>query len=77
MKNLKRKVEENYRILKDGVKNEKLSIEEIDQISSELITFLVILTENGITQINEKESVDRYKERVWNIIENVGLLPEL
>jgi hypothetical protein len=77
MKNLKRKVEENYKILKDGVKNEKLSIEEIDQISSELITFLVILTENGITQINEKESVDRYKERVWNIIENVGLLPEL
>jgi hypothetical protein len=38
---------------------------------------LAILTNKGETRINEKESVDKYKERVWNIVENSGLLPEL
>ena len=77
MKDLRRDVENNYVILKKGVKNNTMSIQDIDTISRHLIDILSILTQRGVTQINEKESVDRYKERVWNIIENAGLLPEL
>jgi len=77
MSDLRRKVEVNYDILKEGIKKKRLTIDEIDLMTCELITFLAILTERGITQINEKNSVDRYKERVWNIVENAGLLPEL
>jgi hypothetical protein len=46
-------------------------------MTCELITFLSMLTEQRITHINADETVDRYKERVWNIVENAGLLPEL
>jgi len=77
MKDLKREVENNYVTLKKGVKSNTMSLEEIDVMSRYLIDVLSILTQKGVTQINEKESVDRYKERVWNIIENVGLLKEL
>ena len=74
MKDLRRDVENNYVILKKGVKNNTMSTQDIDTISRHLIDVLSILTQRGVTQINEKESVDRYKERVWNIIENAGLL---
>jgi len=67
----------DYQNLKKGIANNTLTIDEIDNITCELITILAMLTENGVTQINDKESVDRYKERVWNIVEKVGLLPEL
>jgi hypothetical protein len=77
MSDLRRKVEINYQILKNGIKENKLSIDEIDHMTCELISFLAILTDRGITHIDEKNTVDRYKDRVWNIIENVGLLPEL
>ena len=77
MKDLKREVENNYVTLKKGIKSNTMSLEEIDVMSRYLIDVLSILTQKGVTQINEKESVDRYKERVWNIIENVGLLKEL
>jgi hypothetical protein len=33
------------------------------------------MTDRGITEIGD-ETVDQYKERVWNLIERVGLLPE-
>ena len=77
MKDLKREVENNYVTLKKGIKSNTMSLEEIDVMSRYLIDVLSILTQKGVTQINEKESVDRYKERVWNIIDNVGLLKEL
>ena len=77
MKDLKREVENNYVTLKKGIKSNTMSLEEIDVMSRYLIDVLSILTQKGVTQINEKESVDRYKERVWNTIENVGLLKEL
>jgi len=77
MSDLVRKVEVKFDVLKRGVKDNSLSITDIDDMTCELITFLAILTERGITQINEKKSVDQYKERVWNIVENAGLLPEL
>jgi hypothetical protein len=77
MSDLVRKVEVKFDVLKRGVKDNSLSITDIDDMTCELITFLAVLTERGITQINEKKSVDQYKERVWNIVENAGLLPEL
>jgi hypothetical protein len=77
MSDLVRKVEVKFDVLKRGVKDNSLSVSDIDDMTCELITFLAVLTERGITQINEKKSVDQYKERVWNIVENAGLLPEL
>jgi hypothetical protein len=64
-----------YQFLKNGVKRNELSIEEIDKITRELLDYLSELTVRGITQIDD-ETVDLYKERVWNLIERVGLLPE-
>jgi non-homologous end joining protein Ku len=77
MLGLCKRVEKNYQVLKSGVKNNTLTIDEIDHMTCELITFLSMLTEQRITHINADETVDRYKERVWNIVENAGLLPEL
>jgi hypothetical protein len=77
MSDLRRKVEVKYDVLKRGVKNNTLSINDIDHMSCELITFLAVLTDRGVTHIDEDNTVDRYKERVWNIVENAGLLPEL
>ena len=77
MSDLRRKVEVKFDVLKRGVKDNSLSVSDIDDMTCELITFLAVLTKRCITQINEKKSVDQYKERVWNIVENAGLLPEL
>jgi len=52
-----------------------MSIEEVDLITCELIAELAILTEKNVTEINGV-SIDLYKDRVWWIVENAGLLPE-
>lgn len=77
MSDLRRKVEVNYDILKEGIRKKTLSINQIDHMTCELITFLAILTDRGITQVNGEYSVNWYKDRVWNIVEKSGLLPEL
>jgi hypothetical protein len=64
-----------YQILKNGVKRGELSIEDIDKVTRELLDYLSEMTDRGITEIGD-ETVDQYKERVWNLIERVGLLPE-
>jgi len=64
-----------YQILKNGVKRGELSIEDIDKVTRELLDYLSELTDRGVTEIGD-ETVDQYKERVWNLIERVGLLPE-
>lgn len=64
-----------YQILKNGVKRDELSIEEIDKVTRELLDYLSELTDRGVTEIGD-ETVDQYKERVWNLVERVGLLPE-
>ncbi len=64
-----------YQILKNGVKRGELSIEDIDKVTRELLDYLAEMTDRGITEIGD-ETVDQYKERVWNLIERVGLLPE-
>jgi hypothetical protein len=76
MVSLCKKVEKDFQILKSGVKNDTLTINEIDKMSFELLGVLGTLTQNNVVKINEKETVNTYKERVWMIIENVGLLAD-
>lgn len=73
--NLGRVVVAQYQILKDGMKKNQFTIDEIDTITRELLDYLSELTVRGITEIGN-ETVDQYKERVWNLIERVGLLSE-
>ncbi len=73
--NVGRVVVVKYQILKDGMKKNQFTIDEIDNITRELLDYLSELTVRGITEIGD-ETVDQYKERVWNLIERVGLLPE-
>ena len=76
MLKLCKKVEKDFQILKSGVKNDTLTINEIDKMSFELLGILGTLTQNNVVKINEKETINTYKERVWMIIENVGLLAD-
>lgn len=71
----KHTIEVKYLDLKTRFKSGELSIEEVDQITCELIAELAVLTTRGITEINGV-SIDLYKNRVWYIIELAGLLPE-
>ena len=76
MVSLCKKVEKDFQILKSGVKKDTLTINEIDKMSFELLGVLGTLTQNNVVKINEKETVNTYKERVWMVIENVGLLAD-
>jgi hypothetical protein len=71
----KHTIEVRYLDLKTRFKSGELSIEEVDQITCELIAELAVLTERGITEINGT-SIDLMKDRVWWIVEKAGLLPE-
>ena len=71
----KHTIEIDFLDLKNKFKANQLTTEEVDQITSKLIAELAVLTVNGITEINGV-SVDLYKDRVWWIVEKVGLLPE-
>jgi len=68
-------IEVKYLDLKKRFKAGEMSIEEVDQITCELIAELAILTERNVTEIGGI-SIDLYKDRVWWIVENAGLLPE-
>jgi hypothetical protein len=70
-----RLIEVKWQILKNAVKRDEMSIEEIDKVTRELLDILAEITINGVTHVMDT-SVDTYKERVWNLIERVGLLPE-
>lgn len=71
----KHPIEVKYLDLKKRFKAKEMSIEEVDLITCELITELARLTEKNVTEINGV-SIDLYKDRVWWIVENAGLLPE-
>ena len=71
----KHTIEVKFLDLKTRFKSGEMSIEEVDQITCELIAELAVLTINGVTEINGT-SIDLYKDRVWWIIEKAGLLPE-
>jgi len=71
----KHTIEVKYLDLKTRFKAGTISIEEVDQITCELIAELAVLTTKNITEINGT-SIDLMKDRVWWIIEKAGLLPE-
>lgn len=50
-------------------------LELFDILSTSLIDTLGELTMKGIVHI-EGIHIDKWKDRVWNLIENAGLLPE-
>jgi hypothetical protein len=68
-------IEQKWNIIKEKSKSNNYDIKELDHLTCDLIAHLTILTEMGITDI-EGVSVDRYKNRVWMVVENAGLLPE-
>lgn len=68
-------IEVKYLDLKKRFKAGEMSTEEVDQITCELIAELALLTERNVTEI-DGTSIDLYKDRVWWIVENAGLLPE-
>jgi hypothetical protein len=71
----KHTIEVKYLDLKTRFKAGTISIEEVDQITCELIAELAVLTTKGYTEINGT-SIDLMKDRVWWIVEKAGLLPE-
>ena len=74
-KKQKHTIEIDFLDLKTKFKANQLTTEQVDQITCKLIAELAVLTINGITEINGV-SIDLYKDRVWWVVENIGLLPE-
>lgn len=56
-------------------KKDGFDIEAFDVLSMDLINLLGECTMAGVTEV-EGLHVDKWKDRVWNLIENAGLLPE-
>jgi hypothetical protein len=74
-KKKKHTIEVKFLDLKNKFKLNQLTTEQIDQITSEIIAEMAVLTVKGFTEINGVP-IDLYKDRVWWIVEKAGLLPE-
>lgn len=68
-------IETKWLELKAKSKSKDINIDEIDQLTCRLIADLAELTDNGVEEI-DGVSIDLYKDRVWWVVEKVGLLPE-
>ena len=64
-----------FETIKQMYKSKDFDIEVFDALSMDLINLLGECTVRGITEI-EGSPIDTWKDRVWNLIENAGLLPE-
>lgn len=64
-----------FETLKKMYKSKDFDIELFDEISTNMISILGECTIKGITEV-ERVPVDMWKDRIWNLIENAGLLPE-
>ena len=62
--------------IKEKFKSKEPPIEELDKLTQDLLAQLGALTSKGYTHVNEID-LDVYKNRVWNVVENIGLLPEV
>jgi hypothetical protein len=71
----KNPITNQFLALKEMYKGGNMDLELFDLLSRDLINTLGELTMHGITEI-EGKSLDAWKDRVWNLIENAGLLPE-
>jgi len=68
-------IEQKWNTIKEKSKSKNYDLEELDYLTCDLIAHLTILTERGIKEISGV-SIDTYKNRVWGVVENIGLLPE-
>ena len=68
-------IEKKWVIVKAKSKEPNYNLQELDYLTSDLIAHLAQLTDKGITEI-DGVSIDLYKDRVWWVVEKVGLLPE-
>ena len=68
-------IETKWLEIKEKSKVENPNIEELDILTCQLIVDLADLTIAGVTEI-EGVSIDLYKDRVWWVVEKIGLLPE-
>jgi len=65
-----------FLVLKEMYKGDSpIDIDLFDTLSTSLINTLGELTTRGVIEI-EGLHIDKWKDRVWNLIENAGLLPE-
>jgi hypothetical protein len=68
-------IETKWLEIKAKSKEKEINIDEIDQLTCRLIADLAELTDAGVVEI-DGVSIDLYKDRVWWVVEKVGLLPE-
>ena len=68
-------IETKFLNIKNKFKAGGYDIEEMDNLTCDLIAHLSQLTDNGVEEI-EGISIDLYKDRTWWLIEKLGLLPE-
>ena len=51
---------------------------ELDELTQHFIGYLLLLTqEKGFDCIVEDVKMDLWKERIWSVVENAGLLPNI
>lgn len=79
MRNLKVKktdtIKAQWLNIKTKHKSGNYDLNEMDKLTSELIAQLAVLTVKGFDEVDGTK-VDTYKDRVWWVIEDIGLLPE-
>ena len=68
-------IETQWLTIKTKFKSGNYDLNELDNLTCDLIAQLAVLTTNGHTEV-DGIPIDTYKNRVWNVIENLGLLPE-
>ena len=68
-------IETQWLTIKNKFKSGNYDLNELDNLTCDLIAQLAVLTTNGHTEV-DGILIDTYKNRVWNVIENIGLLPE-
>jgi len=68
-------IEAKWLNLKAISKSDNPSIEQIDELTCDLLANLAELSVRGVEEI-EGVSIDLYKDRVWWVVEKHGLLPE-
>lgn len=66
---------DKWEIIKAKAKVKDPDLEELDHLTCDLIAHLAILTERKIKYL-DGISINTYKDRVWWMIEKLGLLPE-
>ena len=68
-------IEKKWMTIKTKSKEDNYDLKELDNLTCDLIAHLAQLTNNGVTDI-DGTSIDMYKDRVWWVVEKIGLLPE-